>query len=50
MQMQLYRSQITIKYFAVPTVNITAVQQYTANASSTEVSTANSSIEFYMDV
>ena len=64
MQLQIYSSQITKIYFAVPTASNTAaygycqqyrsklptVQQYTATVSSSAVVTANSKIEFYMGV
>ena len=46
MQLQLYRSQITIKNISL--FLLPSVQQYTATASSTAVGTAKSTIEFYM--
>ena len=51
MQLYLYRSQTTLKYFAFPTANIISVAVATASARSTvvAVATTNCTIELYMD-
>ena len=50
MQLQLNRSQTTLKYFAFPTASITSVAVATATASSTVVAvvTSNCTMELYM--